>query len=398
MIKALASLVVVTIAITATTTDYAPLRIRTTAADSAVTVHAIAGKAMLEAAPLLRLLGGRLDSTGPDRAQFRVGTVRGELFDGLPYARIDSAIVPLAIAPARKSGRFFVPMQFATDLLPRAGTGIVYDVVRRELRRGVGAPVVATAPPAARPVQPAAAKRTVVIDAGHGGRDGGARGQLPDGSYVWEKTITLGVAQKLADALTKRGVIVKMTRARDTLIALADRGRIANRSDGVLFISIHVNAAGPAERRPAAVRGFETYFLAEAQSDDERRVEAMENESVQFETAEPEKTHDALTFILNDLAQNEHLRESSELASTIQFGLLGAHPGPNRGVKQANFAVLRSSYMPAVLIETGFGSNKAEAFWLSSAAGQRALAGSIADATMEYLAAYETRLKVSRSQ
>jgi N-acetylmuramoyl-L-alanine amidase len=204
---------------------------------------------------------------------------------------------------------------------------------------------------------------------------------------VWEKTIALGVAEKLDIALRDKGYKVVMTRDRDTLIALADRGAIANRARGDLFLSVHVNSSATKDCRSGAGRGFETYFLSEARTEDERRVEAMENESVRFETGPSAGgVSDALTFMLNDMAQNEYLRESSDLAETIQRHLTSrGHPGPNRGVKQAGYLVLVHAYMPAVLIETGFGSDRAEARWLSSGPGQSLLANAIANAAHEYV-------------
>jgi N-acetylmuramoyl-L-alanine amidase len=200
----------------------------------------------------------------------------------------------------------------------------------------------------------------------------------PIGSPVWftEKDVTLSVAKMIATVLRARGVDVLMTRTTDTLIALADRGRIANSNHGDVFISIHCNAPGSNNAAGARERGFETYFLAEAKTEDERRVQDMENESVKFETGANAPKGDPLNFIITDMAQNEHLRESSDLAQTIQQGLIDVHPGPNRGVQQANFAVLRGSYMPAVLVEIGFGSNQSEATFLSDQANQRALARS----------------------
>jgi N-acetylmuramoyl-L-alanine amidase len=183
-----------------------------------------------------------------------------------------------------------------------------------------------------------------------------------------------------------------MTRTTDTLIALSDRGRIANEQRGDLFISIHVNAANPNWRNPGGARGYETYFLAEAKTEDARRVERMENASVRFETEAQAARKDPLSFIINDMAQNEHLRESSELAAIIQQRLGKVQPGPNRGVKQAGFVVLVTAYMPAVLVEIGFGTNPDEARFLNNEARQRELAAAIADAAVEYLEHYERRL------
>lgn len=235
--------------------------------------------------------------------------------------------------------------------------------------------------------------RVVVVDAGHGGPDRGMSGMTPTGARIYEKDITLQVAQRLAARLEAQGITVIMTRTTDTLIALSDRGKIANRQAGDLFISVHVNAANPNWREPAAARGFETYFLAEAKTEDERRVAAMENEVVRFETDGGDlPKDDAFSFMLNDMAQNEHLRESSDLAATIQGRLRSTHPGPSRGVKQAGFRVLVTAFMPAVLVEIGFGTNRSEAAFISSASGQGQIAGAIAAATLDYLARYERRV------
>src|SRR6185312_854010 len=90
------------------------------------------------------------------------------------------------------------------------------------------------------------AHRTVVVDAGHGGPDNGMTGPIGTRWKIYEKNITLQVAKRLATALHARGLRVVMTRTTDTLIALSDRGRIANEHHGDLFVSIHVNAANPA--------------------------------------------------------------------------------------------------------------------------------------------------------
>lgn len=230
----------------------------------------------------------------------------------------------------------------------------------------------------------------VIVDAGHGGPDVG--GPMDSGSGIHEKDITLQVALKLGQELRTRGIDVVYTRTRDTLIALADRGRIANEAGGDLFISIHVNAANPRWHDPSAARGFETYFLAEAKTEDAERVQDMENASVNFEAAGDVSSDDPLSFILSDMQQNEHLRESSDLAEGIQQKLAGVHPGPSRGVKQAGFKVLVTAFMPAVLVEIGFGTNPAEARYLEAPSNQKVIARAIADATTEYLIRYQRRV------
>lgn len=244
---------------------------------------------------------------------------------------------------------------------------------------------------AARPT-PSLRHRVVVVDAGHGGPDNGMSGPLGATKKVREKDITLAVAKALQKALDERGVTVVMTRTRDTLIALHDRGKIANSAKGDLFISVHVNAANPRWKQPAGARGYETYFLAEAKTEDEKRVEAMENESIRFETSAETSADDPLGFIIRDMAQNEHLRESSVLASLVQQQLKGVHPGPSRGIKQAGFSVLVRAFMPAVLVEVGFGSNAAESAYMTNPAKQKELGAAIANAAVAYLAQYEKKV------
>lgn len=234
--------------------------------------------------------------------------------------------------------------------------------------------------------------RVVVVDAGHGGRDPGMSGPIGAARKVHEKDITLAVAKALRLALQRRGITVVMTRSTDTLIALGDRGRIANQAKGDLFLSVHVNAANLRWKDPAGARGFETYFLSEAKTADERRVEAMENEAIRFETSVDATRNDPLSFIIRDMAQNEHLRESARLATLVQGGVATVHPGTNRGVKQAGFVVLVTVFMPAVLVEVGFGTNRADAEFMTNPDRQRELAETLATAAVTYLQQYEKKV------
>jgi N-acetylmuramoyl-L-alanine amidase len=295
-------------------------------------------------------------------------------------------VIPLGGAPVVDRDALLVPLQLVAEVLPRlAPTRVTFDPVRGELR--VTGTTASSPRSAARP-----RKRRVVIDAGHGGPDNGMTGPIGGRQKIREKDITLAVSLELARSLRRQGIDVVMTRTTDTLIGLYDRGPIANERGGDLFLSIHVNAANMRWQRPGDARGFETYFLAEAKTEDERRVERMENEAIRFETQVQASKDDPLSFIIHDMAQNEHLRESQELAAAIQEGLSRVHPGPSRGVKQAGFVVLTTAFMPAVLVEIGFGTNAAEARYLATPARQREIADAIASATMHYLDAYERRL------
>ncbi len=359
--------------------------------------------------PMIRLeealtpLGAALVRTGADRFRLVAGGAQVDLALGVQVATARGRPEQLPAAPSIFEGKLLVPLSLLTDLLPRVAPGFTWDAGRGELRREAAASVAATPPTTPRPppaarVTPADPRRdsvlprrqptqhVVVVDAGHGGPDRGMRSRHGPGGRFHEADITLGVSRRVRDALRKRGFQVVMTRTTDTLIALADRGHIANRAKGSVFLSIHVNAANPRWRRPHDARGFETYFLSTAKTDDERRVEEMENEAVKYEGEEAVSADDPLSFILNDMKQNEYLRESSDLAVEVQGALASMpHPGVNRGVKQAGFRVLVSAYMPSVLVEIGFGTNAAEARWLSSASGQTAIATAIANATAVYL-------------
>lgn len=364
-----------------------------------VAIQRVEGVAMVNAGRLAAALGGSVRPSAQDRYTLSVVGVDFELTPGASLIRVRDRVVPLAAPPRLQGGQLLLPLTMITDALPRlAAPNVSYDVVRAELRRTATAPATALAatkqvrPPAVRrPPPKAKAKAVVVVDPGHGGPDRGMSGPMRGRWKIHEADLTLQIGRKVRDALKQSGVEVIMTRAKDTLIALADRGRIANENNASLFLSVHINAANRRWRDPAGARGFETYFLSEARTDDARRVEEMENSSIQYEVDSLPAGDDALSFILKDMKQNESLRESQLLAEAVQNGLGEIHPGPSRGVKQAGFRVLVAALVPAVLVEVGFGTNAAEARYLASDKGQRALANAIAKSTLGYLAAYERR-------
>jgi N-acetylmuramoyl-L-alanine amidase len=180
-----------------------------------------------------------------------------------------------------------------------------------------------------------------------------------------------------------------MTRTTDTLISLYDRARFC-RDDCDLFISIHVDALSP-RAGYQNVSGIHTYFLGEAQTEDARRVAQLENEALRFETGAPPSDDDPAMFILKHLQANEILRESALLAELVQEQVADVHPGRDRGIQQNRFVVLTTATRPAVLVETGYGTNRGDAQFITSTAGQRALARSMADGIVEYLRRYEAK-------
>jgi len=237
----------------------------------------------------------------------------------------------------------------------------------------VAACVVCLCAGAGRGDESADAVAPVVVDAGHGGVDLGARGV----NGVLEKDLTLAVARRVASELRARGVPVVETREKDVFIPLHERTAIANKAHARLYVSIHANSAPEAE-----VCGTETYFLSVDASDAEAmRVALTENDVYQQEGTASD-SQDVVGSILGDLIRTEHLRESSDLAASIQRSLAKL-PGDSRGVKQAPFVVLTGVNMPAALVEIGFVTNADEVKRLGRRDVQTQLAKAIATALVE---------------
>lgn len=302
-----------------------------------------------------------------------------------PFFRSGSDVHQLAFAAHEQGGATYLPEQFFIQWLPstwperfqyRGGALIIGGSSVSTVSRAVPqreATASASAGPRARP------KRVVVIDPGHGGRDPGKIGT----NGLREKDVTLLVSQRLAAVLEERGYEVHLTRTTDTYVSLYDRPKLANEWKGerpvAVFLSIHANSAPP-----ASARGFETFFLSEARTDDERRVAEMENEATRFDEHGPAAADAGLDRILNTLRSDFLMRASHDLAAVVQDRMSDFHPGPNRGVKRAGFVVLVGTLMPAVLIETGFLSNRDDARLLGTQAFQQKLAWGIADSVDEF--------------
>lgn len=224
----------------------------------------------------------------------------------------------------------------------------------------------------------------IVLDAGHGGHDVGAigvRGTL-------EKNVTLAVTRELARQLATLlpGVRVIMTRSDDRFVELHRRGEIANRAGGKLFVSLHCNAA---VTKPHPARGVELYVLSPARTDEAAAVAARENSSIALE--QDSSRYRVATIeqqILASVAQQGFLTLSHRLASLIDSTLRLHTTLPSRGVQSAGFLVLVGASMPSVLVEMGFLSNKTDEHILSSRAGQRTIARSIAEAIVAYVREY----------
>ncbi|HTR01726.1 MAG TPA: N-acetylmuramoyl-L-alanine amidase, partial [Thermoanaerobaculia bacterium] len=249
---------------------------------------------------------------------------------------------------------------------------IVVEVGRRPA--GAAAPVESAAP--AVPTAPAL---TIVVDPGHGGVETGAIG--PGG--LQEKEATLEIAKRLAATLPKvLACRTVLTRDSDVQIPLDDRTSIANHEKADLFVSIHANSS-----RAASARGSETYYLSLEASD--KIAQEVAKEENQAGAASPTPgaeggANPSLDFILWDLAQSAHLKESSEIAEAIQGELNAVSDTANRGVKQAPFRVLVGATMPAVLVEVAFISNPEEEKKLKSPEFQQAVADAVARAIARF--------------
>jgi N-acetylmuramoyl-L-alanine amidase len=219
-----------------------------------------------------------------------------------------------------------------------------------------GKPAAPSPPPAAVPSEHGL--RTVVIDPGHGGSLVGAQG--PGGAL--EKDVTLSIARKLRAAVTNAlGLQAFLTRDADQDVPLDDRTAFANNYKADLFVSIHANAS-----RSQGVRGSEVYFLSHEASDEESRRLAMVEGGLVGAPGVPLAGAGEVGLILWDMAQAEHLEESSALATRLQEELSEVTGSQGRGIKQAPFRVLVGAAMPAVLVEVGFISNGEEERLLTS--------------------------------
>jgi N-acetylmuramoyl-L-alanine amidase len=229
------------------------------------------------------------------------------------------------------------------------------------------------------PVPAAAPLLTIAIDPGHGGSETGAVG--PGG--LQEKDITLEVAKKLAATLPRvLACRTVLSRDSDAVVSLDDRTAVANHEKADLFLSIHANSS-----RATAARGSETYYLSLEASD--KIAQELARRENQAGGAAPESPGERpgnpdLDFVLWDLAQSAHLKESSELAEAIQTELNAVSDTASRGIKQAPFRVLVGASMPAVLVEIGFISNAEEEKRLRNAEFQQTVADAVARAVARF--------------
>ena len=233
---------------------------------------------------------------------------------------------------------------------------------------------------------------TLVIDAGHGGHDAGARGAIS-----MEKNINLSVALQFGKYVERYMPEVRViyTRKTDKFVSLKERANIANRANADLFISVHTNAL-PAGK---IARGFETYTLGMHRAKDNLDVAMRENSVISMEKDykqayqgfDPKSSE---SYIIFEFIQGKNMERSVELARMIQRKVCDNANRPDKGVHQAGFLVLRETSMPSCLIELGFITTPDEERILNNSDRVNEIAKSIYDGFAQYRNKYDKRVTV----
>lgn len=227
---------------------------------------------------------------------------------------------------------------------------------------------------------------TIVLDAGHGGKDPGAVG--PAGTL--EKEVVLNIVRDLGALIQKSwtDVNVVYTRTGDTFIPLKERGKIANRHDGKLFVSVHCNAA-----RNRSAQGAEVYILGPHKNEAALEVAMLENAAIKQEEdyQQKYKGFSEEHMILSSLAQNAFTQQSTQAARLVLEGMQQKTSLNDRGVRQAGFMVLWTPSMPSILVEAGYLSNRSEERLLRRRSTQQAIARGIFNGLSRYRIHYEAQ-------
>ena len=228
-------------------------------------------------------------------------------------------------------------------------------------------------------IPPNKEKFVVVLDAGHGGKDPGNMG-----NGFKEKDIALSIILKIGQALEKyEGVEVVYTRKSDVFVELFERGRIANEANADLFVSVHCNS------HSSQASGTETFVLGLNRNETNFEVAKKENSVIYLEenyevTYEGYDPNSPESFIGLTIMQEEYLDQSILLADMVQKEFTNDLKRKDRGVKQMGLIVLHQTYMPSVLVETGFLTNNQEGPYLNSNRGQQDMARAITEAIVQY--------------
>ena len=234
--------------------------------------------------------------------------------------------------------------------------------------------------------------QTIVIDAGHGGKDTGALGAV-----TTEKAINLAVAKKLGAYIEEnlRDVKVVYTRKTDKFVELSERAAIANRNNADVFISIHCNST----EGTTTAKGAETFVMGESKNEKNLAVAKKENAAIlledntdAYDNFDPNSTE---AYILFSLTQSLYQSQSLDLADKVQKQFANKVGRHDRGVQQAGFLVLWKTSMPSILVELGFINNAKEEQFLNSEKGQTQMALALYRAFEEYKREFESENHVA---
>ncbi len=234
---------------------------------------------------------------------------------------------------------------------------------------------------------------TIVLDAGHGGKDPGAIG----GNGTREKDVVLNIVHDLGTFIEQKWPDVRViyTRKDDTFIPLHERGKIANRSGGKLFISVHCNASPN-----HTARGSEVYILGEHKNKAALDVAMFENAVIRNEADYQQEYRDFTEehLIMSSMAQNSFAKQSTTLAQDILKPVYRQPTNNSRAVRQAGFMVLWTPSMPSALVEVGYLSNTSEETILRDRQEQAKIAYGIFQGVEVYRKNYETSTMAAVSQ
>lgn len=227
--------------------------------------------------------------------------------------------------------------------------------------------------------RPGSGEIVIVLDPGHGGKDVGACD-----NDAMEKNINLAVAKKLKSLIGKqlKNVKVVMTREDDRYLTLQERADVANKAEGDLFMSIHVNSVDKSNKNRRSVNGSSVYVLGLHKDEDNKKVAMRENSVIELEQNYAEKysgfdPNKDESYIIFEMAQKRSLGESIKVASEAQAAMVDHAGRANRGVRQAGFWVLWATSMPAVLVELDFICNPESVRFMTSDEGEDKLAESL---------------------
>ncbi len=221
--------------------------------------------------------------------------------------------------------------------------------------------------------------KVIIVDAGHGGKDGGA---VCKKEKVIEKEVVLSIARYTAEYLENLGYTVHLTRSDDTFVKLGNRTKFANKKNGDLFISIHGNSL-PRKKNFRKRNGIETYFLSQARTERAKRVAAKEN----FQDFDSMSKNGKNNYL--NILSREKIIQSHRLALDIQGNVITHlrkyyYNIEDSGVREAPFWVLVGAVMPAVLIEVGYVTGDKDGIRLKNRLYKKRLARGIANGVEEY--------------